>query len=318
MKGFISPNLHPLYKFLILLGFMAGGICVGMFVVLVGLSLFFGFSLTDITAVTQNPAAFPNGRGAMVFYQVATHFFMFTAAPLAYLALAEPSVKRYLFQKKNYVGLILLSALLALIIMPANSWLINWNAKMVLPEALKGFEAWAKQKEELLAELTKYLTKFDTVGQMLMGLVAFALVPAIGEELVFRGIVQRNLGAWFKNHHVAIWLTAFIFGAIHVQFYGFFPRMLLGALFGYLYFWSKNLWVPIAAHFMNNGFTVVLLYLQQQKMITANVESTDAMPWYFGLISLLLSLAVLFYLRQQFLSIPEEPEVATEENLKLT
>lgn len=318
MKGFISPGIHPLYKFLILLGFLAGGICVGMFVVLVGLSVFYGFGLTDIGNVTQHPAAYPNGRSAMVFYQVVTHFCMFTAAPLAFLALTEPSIKRYLFQKKNYVGLILLSALLALIIMPANSWLIKWNAKMVLPEALKGFEAWAKQKEELLAELTKYLTQFDTAGQMLMGLVAFALVPAIGEELVFRGIVQRNLAAWFKNHHVAIWITAFIFGAIHVQFYGFFPRMLLGALFGYLYFWSKNLWVPIAAHFMNNGFTVFLLYLQQHQVVKADIESTDAMPWYFGLISLLLSLAVLFYLRQQFLSIPEEPEVTPEEKLKLT
>ena len=318
MKGFISPGIHPLYKFLILLAFMAGGICVGMFVVMLGLSLFYGFSLADITTVTQNPSAFPNGKSAMVFYQVATHFFMFTAAPLVFLVMSEPSVKRYLFQKKNYLGLILLSAVLALLIMPANSWLINWNAKMVLPEALKGFEAWAKQKEELLAELTKYLTQFDTVGQMLMGLVAFALVPAIGEELVFRGIVQRNFGTWFKNHHVAIWITAFIFGAIHVQFYGFFPRMLLGALFGYLYFWSKNLWVPIAAHFMNNGFTVFLLYLQQNKVVNADIESTDAMPWHFGLISLLLSLAVLFYLRKQFLTIPAEREVTPEENLKLT
>ena len=318
MKGFISPGLHPLYKFLILLMFIVGGICVGMFVVMVGLSVFYGFGLTQIGSVTQNPTAYPNGKSAMIFYQAVTHFFMFTAAPLFFLAMSEPSVKRYLFAKKNYLGLILLSALLALIIMPANSWLINWNAKMVLPEALKGFEIWAKQKEELLAELTKQLTQFDSVAQMLMGLVVFALIPAIGEELVFRGIVQRNLGSWFKNHHAAIWLTAFIFGAIHVQFYGFFPRMLLGGLFGYLYFWSKNLWVPIAAHFMNNGFTVFLLYLQQRQAIKMDVESTDAMPWYLGLASLLLSLAVMFFLRNQFLAIPEEKEVNSEENPKLT
>ncbi len=223
MKGFISPNLHPIYKFLILLGFMAGGISVGMFVVMIALNVFYGFSMHEITLVTQNPRSFPNGRSAMVFYQVATHFFMFTAAPLLFLSLTEVSATRYLFQKKNYLGLFLLSALLAIIIMPANSWLIDWNAKMQLPEVLKGFEVWAKQKEDLLAELTKYLTQFDSVGQMLMGLVAFALIPAIGEELVFRGILQRNLASWFKNHHAAIWVTAIIFGAIHVQFFGFFP-----------------------------------------------------------------------------------------------
>ena len=94
--------------------------------------------------------------------------------------------------------------------------------------------------------------------------------------------------------------------------------MLLGALFGYLYFWSKNLWVPIAAHFMNNGFTVILLYLQQNQVIKADIESTDAMPWYFGLGSLLISLAVVFYLRQQFLAIPEETKITPEENLELT
>ena len=94
--------------------------------------------------------------------------------------------------------------------------------------------------------------------------------------------------------------------------------MLLGALFGYLYFWSKNLWVPIAAHFMNNGFTVVLLYLQQNQVIKADVENTDAMPWYLGLFSLVISLAVLFYLRNSFISIPEEPEVNLKEKPELT
>jgi membrane protease YdiL (CAAX protease family) len=305
MKGFISPQLSPFYKILILLGFLAGGICVGMFVALIGLKLFFGLSMTDIAQVTVEPKAYPNGRGAMVYYQLATHFFMFTAAPLIFLSMAEPSVKRYLFAKKNYVGLLLLSALLALIIMPANSWLISWNAKMQLPEVLKGFEIWAKQKEETLAELTRFLTRFDTVGQMLIGLLSFALVPAIGEELVFRGIIQRNLGRWFCNHHAAIWVTAFIFAAIHVQFFGFFPRMLLGALFGYLYFWSKNLWVPIAAHFMNNGFTVFMLYLQQNQVIKADIENTDALPWQYGLISLILSIGLLLLLRKQFVSIPE-------------
>ncbi|MBK0404930.1 CPBP family intramembrane metalloprotease [Adhaeribacter sp. BT258] len=311
MKGFISPQLHPFTKILLLLGFMVGGICVGMFVALLGLNLFFGLSVADISQITVNPQAFPNGRAAMVFYQLATHFFMFTAAPLVFIALAEPSVKRYLFAKKNYVGLLLLSALLALVIMPANSWLINWNAKMVLPEALAGFELWAKEKEETLAELTKFLTRFDTLGQMLVGLVAFALVPAIGEELVFRGVLQKNLARLLKNHHVAIWLTAFIFGAIHVQFYGFFPRMLLGGLFGYLYFWSKNLWVPIAAHFMNNGFTVFMLYLQQQNLIKANVESTDSLPWHLGLVSLVMSLLLLFYLKKRYENTPENcPETA--------
>lgn len=312
MKGFISPGLHPFYKFLVLLVFMAGGICVGMFVALLGLVLFYGVSISDMANITQNPQAYENGRGAMIFYQLATHFFMFTAAPLLFLSMTENSVKRYLFKKENLGFLILLSGALAVLIIPANSWLINWNATAQLPEVLKGFEVWAKEKEEVLAELTKFLTQFHTVGQLLMGLVAFALVPAIGEELVFRGILQRNFLRWFKNPHVAIWVTAIIFGAIHVQFFGFVPRTVLGAIFGYLYYWSGNFWVPVAAHFVNNGFTVLLLYLQQNKLIQTNVESTEALPWHWGAISLAISVALLFYLKQRFAAAPENVKAAEE------
>ncbi|KAA9331835.1 CPBP family intramembrane glutamic endopeptidase [Adhaeribacter soli] len=314
MKGFISPGLHPFYKLLLLLVFMLAGICVGMFVVLLGLKFGYGLSLTDITMLTQNPQAYPDGRSAMVFYQVITHLFMFTIGPLVFLSASEPSVKQYLFSKKNHVPLLVISALLLLVIMPANSWLINWNAKMHLPEAFEGMELWMKQKEDQLGELTRYLTQFNSVGQMLIGLVAFALIPAIGEELVFRGIIQKNLVRWLRNEHVAIWVTAILFGAIHVQFFGFFPRVVLGAIFGYLYAWSRNLWVPIAGHFMNNGVTVFLLYLQQNKMIEANVESTDAMPWYFGLASLAASLMVLVYLQKHYKAIPENPDARLTEN----
>jgi membrane protease YdiL (CAAX protease family) len=313
MKGFISPGLHPFSKLLILLGFLAGGICVGMFVALLGLNIIFGLGMNDMAQITLTPQDYPNGRGAMVFYQLATHFFMFTAGPLVFLSFIEPNVKRYLFCKKNYLGLLLLSALVALVIMPANSWLISWNADMHLPEFLKGMETWMKQKEEMLGELTKFLTQFNTTSQMLMGLLAFALVPAIGEELVFRGILQPNLARWTGNHHAAIWISAFIFSAIHVQFFGFFPRMALGVIFGYLYFWSKNLWVPIAAHFMNNGFTVVMLYLQKQKLVTADIESTSALPWYYGITSLLLSIALLWFLKQRFEAVPEDKPEAEEE-----
>ncbi|HSI89730.1 MAG TPA: CPBP family intramembrane glutamic endopeptidase, partial [Adhaeribacter sp.] len=278
MKGFISPGLHPFYKLLILLMFMAGGLFVAMFFAMTGLSVFFGFSIADIGQVTTNPGSFPNGRNAMIFYQIVTHLCMFTLAPLLFLAWSQPNVKRYLFCKENYPALLLLTAFLALLIMPANSWLIELNANMHLPDFLKGLEEMARQKEDQLAELTKFLTSFQTPADVLVGLLAFALIPAIGEELVFRGIMQRNLLDWCGNRHAAIWITAIIFGAIHVQFFGFFPRVLLGAVFGYLYLWSGNLWVPITAHFMNNGFAVVALYLQQQKLIETNLETTEASP----------------------------------------
>ncbi|QMU27732.1 CPBP family intramembrane glutamic endopeptidase [Adhaeribacter radiodurans] len=305
MKGFISKDLHPFTAMLVLLLFIAGGFFIGNFVAVILMKLLFKVSLTDITLLTQNPNAQPNGKMAINLFQGVTHLFAFTLGPLAYLYASNRQPGSYLSPQKYVPGsLLVLSALLILFIMPANSWVINWNANVHFPEALKAFEAWAKAKEETLKVLTIQLTVFDNAGQFVFGMVVFGLIPAIGEEIVFRGLLQRSLLRVFNNTHVAVWVAAFIFGAIHMQFYGFIPRMLLGAILGYLYAWSGNIWVPIAGHFMNNGFTVLVLYLQQRKLLNFQIESTDSMPLGSILFSLIISVVTLLYLYRSYKNLP--------------
>lgn len=178
-------------------------------------------------------------------------------------------------------------------------WLIiEWNQNLHLPETLAPLEQWIRSKEKGLEGITKYLTTFKTTGQLLVAILVIAIIPGIGEEVLFRGILQRNLSYWTGNVHLGVWLAAALFSAIHVQFLGFFPRMLLGALFGYLYVWSGNLWVPILAHFVNNGFTVLMVYLYQQKMTAMNIESTESVSWSGVLISLIVTAGLLYYFRQ--------------------
>jgi len=87
------------------------------------------------------------------------------------------------------------------------------------------------------------------------------------------------------NIHAAIWVTAFIFSAIHVQFYGFLPRILLGAAFGYMAVWSGSLWLPILAHFINNAVGVIAFYIVRKQSITFDIENVGAEnSWYLGLI----------------------------------
>ena len=167
-------------------------------------------------------------------------------------------------------------------------------------EFLAGFESWAKAKEEALKKLTEYLTRFGSLGEFLLGLLVFGLIPAVGEELVFRGVIQRQFIRWFQNPHVGIWVTALIFGAIHLQFYGMLPRTLLGALLGYLYWWSGNIWVPILGHFINNGFTVLMMYLLQRQVVDFDLDNTEAMPLPSILFSLAASGALLYFLQGQF------------------
>jgi membrane protease YdiL (CAAX protease family) len=315
MKGFIPHNTHPFNYILLLLGFMLGGFFVGNFFAMVLLKLIYNFNLTDLAGVVQNPSAYPEGKSAVNLFQGISHFCAFTLAPLALLLSVGHSFRSYLSSKTAIpLSLFLLSALLMVVVMPANSWFIDLNANMNLPDFMSGFEQWAKAKEDSLRVLTEYLTKFESLPELLGGLVIFALVPAIGEELVFRGILQQQLVRWLRNPHVGIWVAAIIFGAIHMQFYGMLPRTLLGALLGYLYWWSGNIWVPIIGHFMNNGFTVVLMYLVQQKKISYDMEATEAMPLPAILFSILAAAALLYYLRQQFMAIPEKPDL-NERNL---
>lgn len=164
------------------------------------------------------------------------------------------------------------------VFLPALELIVEWNKGMQLPGFLHGLEQWAFDKERQLDELTKQITDFSSVGQFLLGMLVIALLTGIGEELLFRGTIQPLMFRATGNWHAAIWITAIIFSAIHVQFYGFVPRMLLGVLFGYLYWWSGNIWVPILGHFMNNGLTVALLYLHKTGAVAIDPDQMPDVP----------------------------------------
>jgi uncharacterized membrane protein (Fun14 family) len=113
-------------------------------------------------------------------------------------------------------------------------------------------------------------------------------------------MLQPQLQRATRNAHVAIWISAFLFSSLHMQFFGFVPRLALGALFGYLYSWSGNLIVPIVAHFINNGFSLLMLYLHQLGKIDIDLESTKAVPWPAVISGTILTLVLLAYLKIRF------------------
>jgi len=193
-----------------------------------------------------------------------------------------------------------LTAMVVFFFMMPNSALIEWNANVVLPDFLKNLETWARQREDYAEELTTFLTTFASTGEFLLAFIVVAVLPAIGEELVFRGMLQPQLQSATRNAHVAIWISAFLFSSLHMQFFGFVPRLVLGALFGYLYSWSGNLIVPIVAHFINNGFSLLMLYLHQLGKIDVDIESTKAVPWPAVLSGTILTLVLLAYLKMRF------------------
>ncbi|GAB3768797.1 hypothetical protein GCM10028818_03800 [Spirosoma horti] len=253
-----------------------------------------------LTRLATNPSAAPGSWYELMTLQAVNHLGTFLLPALAYWYFIERRTwEQFSERPASMVAGFSLIGLIVIAFMPFDSFIIDWNRNLHLPETLAPLEQWIRDKEKGLEGITKYLTTFDTTGQLLMAILVIAVIPAIGEETLFRGILQRNLIIWTKNPHVGIWLAAALFSAIHIQFLGFFPRMLLGALFGYLYLWSGNLWVPILAHFVNNGFTVFMVYLHQKKLVSVDIETPEAIPLAGVLVSGVITLGLLIYFQKR-------------------
>ncbi len=252
-----------------------------------------------LQSLAANPTSVPGSWYELMLLQAVNHMGTFLLPSLVYWYFIERrSWNQFNNRPVSAVVGFSLVVLIVLAFMPFDGLIIEWNQNLHLPETLAPIEQWMRDQEKKLNGLTQYLTTFQSTGQLLIAILVVAVIPAIGEEVLFRGILQRNFIYWTRNVHVGIWLAAALFSAIHVQFLGFFPRMLLGALFGYLYVWSGNLWVPILAHFVNNGFTVFMVYLYQQKVTSMNIESTESVPILGSLIGAIVTTGLLYYFRK--------------------
>jgi len=174
--------------------------------------------------------------------------------------------------------------------------LIYWFNKTAIP-----LPDWMGQLEDSTNGLLRAFLVMDTPWEFLFSLFVMGFLPAVGEELVFRGFLQRQLGRTRMGEHAAVWVAALIFSGIHFQFEGFLPRVLLGALLGYLFLWTRNLWVPILAHFANNALQVVAAYALQDEFINFDQASENPISWPITLASALwvIGLGYILWTRRE-------------------
>ncbi len=176
-----------------------------------------------------------------------------------------------------------------------STWL---NQLLPLPE-------WATNVEADTAKMISALLSVDSPIEWILNLLVIAAIPAFGEELFFRGIVQTKLITYFNSPHLAIWLGAFFFSAFHFQFEGLFPRIVLGAVLGYLYYWSNNLWIPIILHFFNNAILVSVPYFAISETVVATTE--PQMGWEMMLAVLGAGFIGYFLIRNRNLFFDKNP-----------
>jgi membrane protease YdiL (CAAX protease family) len=270
-----------------------------LFSLLIGILVLVPFYGPDVISLLATPdysnASLINAMKVIQIFNMAGGLLL---PALIYLWLCLPVAETYSsFKKPIHTIIIPLSALVIVFAQPIIGWANELNSYFSLPAGLAFVEDWMKSKEALGTQVTEAFLSTTTTGGLLVNVFMIAILPAIAEEVLFRGVLARLFKDWTKNVHLAVFLSSFIFAAIHLQFYGFLPRFLLGMGLGYLFFWSGSLWLPMAAHFTNNFLSVIIEFLFRKGVIHTNAENfgMDNAAW-LTVISIIGVTAMLYYI----------------------
>ena len=236
-----------------------------------------GFSAEIVNELLQNF----NGNAHLIrqslFFQTVCGFFL---PALVFAGLFSDDAKEYLHTEQGVpVSVAILTILGVIFALPVINAVFYFTQQIALPESMKAIELKIIELENQAQHLTEFMLTTDNYLTFLMNLLIVAVLAAVGEEFLFRGVLQNIFSKVFKNPHVVIWIVAVIFSLIHFQFYGFFARILLGAYLGYLLYYSKSIWLPVLAHFTNNAIGVINYYAIKdpkllEEMDTIGVGST--------------------------------------------
>jgi uncharacterized protein len=288
----------PLYQlFVSLLIVLGAGILLFIIFLVAGIFIFdadFGVFENPFVAIGEKDIAFL--RYILISQQIS--FFIVPA--IIILNKLKPNHRTVLMDiKMPRINEVVLVIVLAFCIFPITGFTGELNSTMHLPDWLSGVDQWMIEKEDSAARLLDTIMTPDTFWAMILNILMIAVLPAIGEELIFRGVFQKILSDLFRSGHLAIWVTAFLFSAIHFQFFGFVPRFILGLVFGYLFFWSGTLWLPVISHFVNNAVPVIGACIYGWDKVNA---PSDIPLWKQMIVlplPVLISIVILLYFRNK-------------------
>lgn len=233
----------------------------------------------------------------------------FIIPSLMFAFLCHENARTYLKTEDSYnIYVLILGIFLIIIIQPLVDFIGYYNQQMVLPEFMAGLEGWMKANELAAEKTTNLLFADKTITGLILNLLIVAIVAGLAEELFFRGCIQQIIQKVVGNQHLAVWLGAFVFSAMHFQFYGFFPRLLLGAILGYLFVWAGSIWIPVIVHTVNNVIGVILAYLfydtpEYKELSTFNLDQN----LWITLVSLIFTvIAIILIYRRRMLTFKDE------------
>ncbi len=260
--------------------------------------------MNDLMNSLSANADTPESIYFLKYFQVLQSIGLFVVPPIILALLYHGNISEYLqIDRSTDKKTFLFAALTLLMVIPFINFLGEMNSQMRFPESLSDLENWMKTMEGAAEIMIEKFMKVEGVSGLMFNIFMIAVLPALGEELMFRGVIQRIFTNWTRNHHWGIWISAFLFSAMHMQFYGFLPRMVLGGMFGYLLVWTGTMWVPILAHFVNNTMGVMGYYFINKGVISKDIEElgtgSEKIPWALFSVTVTGFLLFLIYRSEQ-------------------
>lgn len=225
--------------------------------------------------------------------------FLFLIPATLYAVLFADTRGEFLVKSQINIKTLGLAILLIFCIQTFVETVNHYNNLITLPESMADLEQFFKETKESSEKTLKLLFEDKSISSLLINILIIAVIPGIVEELYFRGCLQRSLNLASSNIHVAIWITAIIFSLLHFQLAGLFPRIILGAVLGYIYAWTRNIWVPIIVHIIHNATIVFVTQMLSDNDLYKSISISDYSLSNAGIaafISLTLSATVFFFL----------------------
>jgi len=283
------------YRFAMLLLLMIAGAMLGYIIALASIPLVFQIPFSALMGVLNMDSGLEITPAVLKYGHLIHATFVFIVPANAYSHLFSDNTFVFFEFKKPSLVFLFFAALLWLFTLPIISFLADINNKIAFPTSFAGLENSFRLAEARAENATRFLLNITSVSGLMVNLLVIAVVAAIAEELIFRGIIQKLLFEQSKNIHLAIWLTALVFSLFHLQFFAIIPRIVLGAALGYTFYWSKSIWVPIFFHFINNASIVLASYLYQQKVITTDPNEITFFPISVLFVAFICSIAIIYF-----------------------
>jgi uncharacterized protein len=290
-----KPAISYISQFLILMGLLVAAFVLGSIVTLVLLQAMVGNVFNS--ELMQKELLNPANSDAVKIVQLVSSLVMFLLPAVVFARIVNRDPMKHLGVKTKFswmqAGLVIIIVFLGFTLSGA---LGELTTQIPIP---KNWEVFFKKIEKTFTDQVMVIANMKSPADYFFTLVVIAVAPAIFEEILFRGALQQLMVKWTRSAWVGIIITSVIFSAIHFSYYGFLSRLALGMVLGFIFHYSKSLWLPILAHFLNNGAAVTMMYLMSRQGKVNTDALDEKFPVWWGVFALAGIIALLIAYRNE-------------------